>query len=363
VLLTLKSPRFLYIGLDSGKPDEFQVAARLSFGLWDSLPDRALWKAAAQGQLHTREQIARESRRMLNDPRARAKMQYFFHHWLQMSHVEDMSKDDKLFPGFSPELIADLRVSLNLFLEDVMWNGASDYRTLLKSDTLFVNERLAKFYGVETDATDEFVKMTMEGESRSGVLTHPYLLSAFAYQKFTSPIHRGVFLTRNIVGRALKPPPVAVAFQDTEFAPNLTMREKVAELTRSDACQTCHSVINPLGFSLENYDAVGRFRTRENGRDIDTVSNFITDAGETIRLASARDVAAFALGDEQAQSGFVEQLFHQVVKQPMLAYGSGTMNHLRHSFVASEFNMQKLLVEIATVSALHGFEAPTSPSK
>jgi hypothetical protein len=363
VLLTLKSPRFLYIGLDSGKPDEFQVAARLSFGLWDSLPDRALWKAAAQGQLHTREQIARESRRMLNDPRARAKMQYFFHHWLQMSHVEDMSKDDKLFPGFSPELIADLRVSLNLFLEDVMWNGASDYRTLLKSDTLFVNERLAKFYGVDTNAGNDFVKVVLNGEPRSGVLTHPYLLSAFAYQKFTSPIHRGVFLTRNIVGRALKPPPVAVAFQDTEFAPNLTMREKVAELTRSDACQTCHSVINPLGFSLENYDAVGRFRTRENGRDIDTVSNFITDAGETIRLASARDVAAFALGDEQAQSGFVEQLFHQVVKQPMLAYGSGTMNHLRHSFVASEFNMQKLLVEIATVSALHGFEAPTSPSK
>lgn len=363
VLLTLKSPRFLYLGLESGKPDNFDVAARLSFGLWDSLPDRALWKTASQGNLRNREQIIREARRMLNDPRARAKMQYFFHHWLQMSHVEDMTKDDQLFPGFSHELIADLRVSLNLFLEDVMWNGASDYRALLKSETLFVNERLAKFYGMKTDGTDEFVQVQVSGEPRSGVLTHPYLLSAFAYQKYTSPIHRGVFLTRNIVGRALRPPPVAVAFQDTEFAPNLTMREKVAELTRSDACQTCHSVINPLGFSLENYDAVGRFRTRENDREIDTVSDYVTDSGETIRLASARDVAAFALGDERAQSGFVEQLFHQVVKQPMLAYGSDTMNHLRQSFVASEFNMQKLLVEIAAVSALHGLEAPTSSRK
>jgi len=385
VLLTLKSPHFLYLGLrDRGPaepaPDQFEVAERLSYGLWDSVPDDNLWKAAAQGELQSAEKVADQARRMVGDARAHAKMQLFLHHWLQMDRVEPLSKDDKLYPGFSADIIADLRTSLNLFLEDAVWNGSSDYRSLLRADYLFVNQRLAAFYGVgpppgaatnelehasensakpETPpaaAPDDFVKVRFDAEQRSGVLTHPYLLSAFSYQKLTSPIHRGVFLTRNIVGRSLRPPPMAMTFKDADFAPNLTMREKVAQLTRPQACQSCHSVINPLGFSLEQYDAVGRFRTRENDQPINTISEYITDESQTVRLTGARDVAEFALGSEQAQNAFIEQLFHHVVKQPVRAYGAGVMDRLRQSFVASGFNLQKLLVNIATVSALHGFD-------
>ncbi len=361
VLLTLKSPRFLYLGLEDTKPDDFAVAERLAFGLWDSLPDRELIKAAAAGQLHTREQVTQHSNRLLSDPRSRAKVQYFLHHWLQMDHVENLSKDDKLYPGFTPEIIADLRTSLDVFLDDAVWNGSSDYRNLLLADYLYVNDRLAKFYGVTTNTVD-FVRVQFDPKQRSGVVTHPYLLAAFSYQKSTSPIHRGVFLTRNIVGRALKPPPMAMTFKDEDFAPNLTMREKVAQLTRSQACQACHSVINPLGFSLEQYDAVGRFRTSEGDRPIDAVSNYTTDDGETIRLTGARDLAQFAANSEQAQNAFIEQLFNQIVKQPMLAYGPDVLNHLRQSFVESGFNVKKLLVDIATTSALHGMEK-TTPSR
>ena len=356
VLLALKAPRFLYLGLEPGPPDDFAVASKLSFGLWDSLPDAALWKLASQGGLHTREAVSRQAGVMLADPRTRAKMQYFLHHWLQMDHVEVVSKDSKLYPGFTPEIIADLRTSLNLFLDDAFWTGSSDYRRLLQEDDLFVNNRLAKFYGANTNATDDFIKVNFESKDRSGVLTHPYLLSAFSYQKFTSPIHRGVFLTRNIVGRSLKPPPMAQVFKDADFAPNLTMREKIAELTRPTACQGCHSVINPLGFSLENYDAVGRFRTTEGERPINAVSEYTADDGSIVRLTGARDVAAFAVGSEHAQNAFIEQLFHQVVKQPMAAYGPDVPQRLRRFFVESGFNMQRLLVEIVTVSALHDLE-------
>src|SRR5437879_4715199 len=151
---------------------------------------------------------------MLGDPRARAKVQYFLRHWLQMDRVENLSKDDKLYPDFTPAIVADLRTSLNIFLETTMWSGGSDYRALLLADYLYLNNRLADFYGVNTNGTDDFVKMTVGLSQRSGVLTHPYLLAAFSYQKLTSPIHRGVFLTRNIVGRALRPPPMAMTFKD-----------------------------------------------------------------------------------------------------------------------------------------------------
>ena len=363
VLLALKSPQFLYLGLNANQPDDYEAASRLSFGLWDSLPDRELTRAAAQGTLHNTEQIQTQARRLLADARARAKMQYFLHHWLQMSHLENLTKDDKLFPGFTPEIIADLRTSLNLFLDDVVWTGGSDYRRLLLEDDLFVNNRLAKFYGVNTNATDDFVKVSLDPKERSGVLTHPYLLAAFSYQKSTSPIHRGVFLTRNIVGRALKPPPMAVAFKDADFAPTLTMREKIVELTRPQACQSCHSVINPLGFSLEHYDAVGRFRTRDGNRPVDAASDYTTDDGRTVRLTGARDVAEFAVGSEHAQNAFIEQLFHQVVKQPMLAYGTGVLDQLRQSFQASGCNMQQLLADIVTVSARQGMEAKVEMKK
>lgn len=365
VLLTLKSPRFLYLGLEGAgaQPDDFTVAERLSFGLWDSLPDTALTKAAAEGKLRTREQVAEQARRMLADARTRGKMQYFLHRWLQMNHIEDLAKDQNLFPGFTPEIISDLRTSLNLFLDDVVWTESSDYRRLVLEDDFFVNGRLAKFYGVSTDATEDFVRVQLDSKQRSGVITHPYLLAAFSYNKSSSPIHRGVFLTRNIVGRALRPPPMAIAFKDGEFKPGMTMREKITELTRPQACQSCHSVINPLGFSLENFDAVGRFRDKDGNRPINAAADYTTDDGGIVRLKGARDIAEFAVKSEHAHQAFIEQLFNQVVKQPMPAYGPDVLNQLRLSFVQSGYNIQKLLVDIATVSALQGTEKPASATK
>ena len=357
VLLALKSPQFLYLGLESTKPDDFAVASRLSFALWDSGPDAALTKAAAQGVLRTPEQVTAQSRRMLADPRARAKMRVFLHQWLQVNRSEDFSKDAQLFPGFTPDLVSDLRTSLNVFIDDVVWSASSDYRQLLLADYLWLNQRLAQFYGVNTNSVgDDFVKVKFDPQQRSGVVTHPFLLAAFSYQKSSSPIHRGVFLTRNIVGRALKAPPVAVAFNESDFPANLSLREKIVELTRPQACQGCHSVINPLGFSLEHYDAVGKFRTRENGKAINAASEYITDDGASVKLTGARDVAEFAVQSEHAHSAFVEQLFHSTVKQPMLAYGFDVPDRLRESFEKSGFNVQQLLVNIATTAALHAVE-------
>jgi excisionase family DNA binding protein len=110
----------------------------------DGLLAKGRLGAAAAGQLRTREQVAQHSNRLLGDPRSRAKVQYFLHHWLQMDHVENLSKDDKLYPGFTPEIIADLRTSLDVFLDDAVWNGSSDYRQLLLADYLYVNDRLSK---------------------------------------------------------------------------------------------------------------------------------------------------------------------------------------------------------------------------
>ena len=363
VLLALKSPHFLYTEVPAHESDTTRTATRLAFSLWDSAPDVELARAAKEGRLRTREEVAAQASRLLADPRARAKVREFFQHWLQLRYLEDLGKDAKLFPDFTPDIIDDLRASLSAFVDDVVWSERSDFRELLRADYLFANDRLATFYGLPSPAglatSGEFARVTAPAGQRSGVLTHPYLLAALSYKATSSPIHRGVFLTRSIVGRALKPPPQAQAFDETSFDHGLTMREKVTKLTRSENCQGCHAVINPLGFSLEHFDAVGRYRTDDAGRPIEAASDYGDEDHGTVRLSGPRDVAEFAITSERANRAFIEQLFQHLVKQSPRAYGTDTVAQLRDSFIASGYNLRTLIADIATLAALHG-TAPTT---
>ncbi len=358
VLLALKSPRFLYPELaHEATADDWRVAARLAANLWDSLPDAQLAKAAGEGKLRTREQIASEAKRMIADPRTKAKLHGFFHHWLELERAETATKDAKIFPEFDEAMMADLRESLWRFVDEVVWSEGSDYRQLIAADYLWLNGRLGKFYGHPVEG-EKFQRVGFDPQQRAGVITHPYLLASLAYSRTTSPIHRGVFLSRNIVGLALKNPSVAVAFEDAKFDPTLTMREKVVELTKNASCMGCHSTINPLGFSLENFDAVGRWRTQDNNKPVHATDEFNDDDGRMIVVNGPKDVANYALGSSSAHRAFVRQLFHHTVKQPAPAFGEPTLETLREQFAGAGFNIQNLLLEIALTSATHGLSAP-----
>ena len=359
VLLTLKSPRFLYP--DLGQADDYSVATRLALGLWDSMPDDELLRAAAAGRLNTPDEARQQALRMLRDPRSRAKLRDTFHHWLGIDHAEEIAKDTEQYPNYDKSLEADLRTSLNIFLDNIVWRTAgADFRKLLNSRHLPFNERLARFYGAQrVKHHGEFGPSFFDHE-RAGLLTHPYLLALYSYHNTTSPIHRGVFITRHVLGRSLKPPPEAVVFKDGAFAPDMTMREKVTQLTKADACMTCHGIINPLGFALEQFDGIGRLRETEKGRPINTVSDYLSADGSTVRLTSAGDLARHATESPSAQNGFIEMLFNQVAKQPVRAYGSGVLNRLRGDFAASGFNVQFLLAETAVINALNGID-PAQP--
>jgi hypothetical protein len=360
VLLALKSPRFLYREIAStspgrpapGVPDPYDVASRLSFGLWDSLPDEALLKAAAAGELATREQVVKQAERMLTDPRTRSKVSEFFAQWLKIDHYPDLAKDAKLYPGFDDATASDLRTSLELFLEQVVWGERSDFRDLLLTEKIFLNGRLAKLYGVNLPADAPFQLVALDPSERAGVLTHPYLMASFAYVDTSSPIHRGVLVARSLLGRLLQPPPEAFAPIPAEEHPNLTTRQRVSLQTKPAACVSCHSMINPLGFSLEKFDAIGRLRTRENGLPIDTQGSYHSRDGQAVKFFGARGLGRFLAGSEEAHAAFVEKLFQHMVKQPVRAFGPRALPDLQYAFTANEFNIRNQLVEIMAASAL-----------
>ena len=349
-IFTLSNPAFLYPGI--GPQDDYAVASRLALTLWDSVPDAPLLQAAAAGRLKDAAQVRAQAQRLMKDPRAKAKLRDFLHHWLHVEEGAEIAKDQKEYPGFDQGVVMDLRTSLDLFAESIVWSERSDYRQLLLDDTIPMNERLAKFYGQKVEPGAGFQPVKMDADQRAGVLTHPYVLATFSYTKSSSPIHRGVFVTRNILGRMLKPPPMAIAFMDDKFDPSFTMREKVTELTSKPACMSCHVTINPLGFSFERFDAVGRVRATDNKKPVDPVSDYVAADGNVIKLTGARDVATHAAESLSGQTGFVRNLFQELVKQPPAAYSPELLGQLTEKFRADQFHVRNLAVEVAVVAAL-----------
>ncbi len=352
VILALKSPRFLYREAGRATPDDLDVASRLSYGLWDSLPDQKLFDEAVAGRLHTPEQVRAQAQRMVQDPRALNKLLLFFLRWFRVEQPPELVKDRKLFPGFDEAVAADLRTSLRLFLEDLVSSPTADFRRLFDTESIYLNGRLSKLYGGGLKPDARFQQVKLEPNVRAGVLTHPYLAANFAYTGSTSPIHRGVFISRSLLGRVLLPPPEAVAPLPADLHPGMTTRERITLQTKPQACVTCHGLINPLGFTLEQFDAIGRYRTQENGKPIDASGTYEPLADESQRFDGARSLAAFLRSSEETRAAFVSQLFHATVQQPIRAFGPDVPARLAAFFASNEFNIRKLLVEMMAISAL-----------
>ncbi len=360
VLLALKSPRFLYRE-PTGTDDQFDRASRLSFALLNSIPDPPLFEAAQNGRLADDRQIREQAWRLVNDFRGRARMLEFLRSWMNLERLQEIDKDRAVFPDFTPELAADLRVSLELMLAQALDADNADFQRLLLTDTIFMNGRMAKFYGVDLPEDATFQEVKFEPDKRAGIISHPFILSGFAYMQSSSPIHRGVFMSRGVLGRGVKPPPIAVAPTAPNLAPNLTTRERVTIQTSPEVCANCHGLINSLGFALENFDAVGRYREIEKEKAIDATGQYLQRNGEFVRFAGARELATFMARSDETQRSFARQLFHHMVQQPILAYGPDSIAELSTFFKDHQYNMKHLAVEIACRSNSHGWTPNSEP--
>jgi mono/diheme cytochrome c family protein len=366
LLATLGSPRFLFREPPTAA-DGFATAARLSFGLWDSIPDEPLLAAARAGELDRPEGVRPHAERMVADRLARSKVRDFLFSWLRVDLGPEIVKDPSRHPEFTPEVAADLRTSLEIMLDDVAWRSG-DFRRLFTADEVHLNGRLAPLYGVDLPAATPFTAVRLDEGRRGGVLSHPYLMCVLSYPASSSPIHRGVFLARSILGNVLKPPKQAIAPLAADQAPDLTTRERVAAQTAAVACQSCHTMINPLGFALEEFDAIGRHRTVEPAggveKPINASGSYRPRTGPAATFRGAKELGDYCATSHDAQEAFVQAIFHAIVKQPVRAWGPDTLPRLRASFEAGGFEIRRLLVDIMEVAAFPPPEggAATTPA-
>ena len=279
VTAILVSPHFLFRVEDDTAPNDsksirslndFELASRLSYFLWSTMPDESLFEAARSGKLHEKEVLATQVRRMLRDPRSISLSEDFATQWLNLRNLDEMTPDPDVFGKFDPQLRRDMRRETELFFQSVVREDRS-VLDFVSGDFTFLNERLAKHYNIDDFRSKDFERYEFGDVQRAGVLTHASVLMLTSNPNRTSPVKRGKWIMENILGTSPPDPPANVPelSETRKSNPNASMREQLEIHRKNPTCASCHRQMDPLGFGFENFDALGRWRTQDEEQEID----------------------------------------------------------------------------------------------
>jgi hypothetical protein len=279
VQAVLCSPHFLYrVELDANPKDAkairslngYELASRLSYFLWSSMPDDELFSLAKSGELTKPAVLSAQVKRMIRDPRSEAFIDNFAMQWLQLRRLPYMQPDPELFKSFNAQLVEDMLEETGLTFKAVMLEDKSILE-FIDSRTTYLNERLAKHYGISGVEGEKFQKITLKDPNRGGLLTQASILTVTSNPNRTSPTKRGRWILEQILGTPPPPPPPGVGdlADDKHFTENMTVRQRLEEHRKNPACANCHLKMDAMGFGLENFDPVGRWRTKDGKFNVD----------------------------------------------------------------------------------------------
>jgi len=357
----LQSPIFLYhLELDPTPApagalvplDSYQLAARLAFFLWASVPDDALMAAAAGGGLADVAPLRAQVTRMLADPRAHDAIASFHAAWLDLGKLPAITKDPTLYPQFSPALRDAMQAETAAFVDDVLRNGDGRLETLLTAPYSILDGGLFDLYGVARPAgTTGPVRVDLDPTKRAGLLTQASFLASHAHENQTSPVARGVAVIRNVLCVALPDPPPNVDNAPPEPMPGATTRQRFAVHESEASCAGCHKMIDGIGLGFEAYDAVGAFRTTDQGQPVDATGNVISapeiDGPFDGAVALAKELA----GAKQVQQCVARQWFRFALGRMEGETDGCSLVGLFEAFDASGHDVRQLLAAIATSDA------------
>ena len=275
----LQAPSFVYrveLGQKDGslpgavKLTPYEVAARLSYFIWGTMPDGLLFEAADNGKLATPEQITAQVDRMIKDPRARTTLVAFNQRLFGTDIIDDANKDPMTYPQFNDALKAAMKAEFSAFVGDVLFDGDGRLDTLLTSRTTFVDAALAGLYGVAVPAGGGLQKVQLDANQRAGVLTSVGLLAAHTLSDTSAPIVRGKFIRERLLCTELPDPPPGLMVEAPTPKPGATIRELLGRHAVDPSCSGCHHLMDPVGFGYTNFDGIGRWRATEEGKPVDS---------------------------------------------------------------------------------------------
>ena len=363
----LVSPRFLFRieedpaeGEDVRDLGDYELASRLSYFLWSSTPDDALLSAAGRGELTTRAGLRAQVSRMLGDPKASALIENFAGQWLQLRNLDRATPDPELFPAFNKVLARDMRRETELFFESLLRENRS-VLDFLDAKYTFLNERLARHYGIDGVEGPEFRRVAVDGNKRGGILSQASVLTVAAYPTRTSPVLRGLWVMETILNSPAPPPPPNVPeLDETQVGLTGSLRQQLEQHRTNPSCAVCHNRIDPLGFGLENYDPVGRWRDRDGNFAVDASGEL--PSGE--RFESPGELKALLRNSEGDQfvSGLIEKMLTFALGRGVERKDSAVVEAIRAEMADNDYRFSSLIEGIVDSVAFRqrGGEETTS---
>jgi len=368
-LAFLQSPHFLYRvefgAAPSGAytaPSPYEMANRLSYLFWQSMPDQALFDAAAAGQLGTPDQIRAQATRLLADPKA-ARLLEYFDEWLGTDTLASgFVRDATLYPNLDPNLPTLLQQETRAFVSDVLSRPQGSLTELLTAPYTFANASLAKHYGLSNgNSSDSFVKVDAPG--RAGVLTQGMLLARDKATR-TSIVRRGLKIRLDLLCEKVSPPPPNVNVNLEQVADGLTQRQRLEQHRTSPGCATCHSLMDPIGVVFEGLDAVGRARTQdEQGAPIDA-HTFISNTEDADGPANTpADLGQLLAKSEEVRTCYVTKSFRFFYGRDVETPDACSMAQLLKSFQGNAYSLSQLLVQLTQTDAFlyRPIQSPEAP--
>jgi hypothetical protein len=315
----LESPQFLY-HLEFGLPaagdenvvalDPYEVASRLSYFLWDSMPDDALFAAAGAGELDTPEALRAHAERLLADPRAALAIASFHMQWLKLDKLATLEKDATVYPSFAPEMRVAMATETARFADHVVRVDDGRLETLLTASYSFLDGPLFALYGVAPPADhDPSVPVELDPTQRAGLLTQASVLATHAHADQSSPVHRGVLVREHLLCEPLNPPPPDVDIVPPEPDPDASTRERFEQHRTDPACAGCHALIDPLGFGFEHYDGIGAYRAEEAGKPVDATGQVVGGDAPDTTFDGAIELGQMLAASEQVRTCVAQQWF------------------------------------------------------
>ena len=358
----LQSPQFLYrldslqtATAESGavRIGNWEMASRLSYFLWNSMPDEALFQAARAGELDSEQQVEAQARRMLENERARSVVLDFHRQWLGFERFSGLVRDPTDDSGREKRLPAAWQASLEAFVDHVYWNEGGSMNALFSSPTVFVDADLAALHGVSPPAEGAVQAVQFNAQERAGLLTQPGLLALLSHPNQSSPIRRGVFIRERILCDPLPPPPPDVDTTPPDLDPTLTTRQRFALHTESSECAICHKKIDGIGFGLENYDQNGRFRLAEQGIPIDVTGNIASprDPGIAGAFNGPMELAHRLADSPQTRDCVATQWFRYAMGRMETQADTCSLKQAQNAFSGSKGSFKELLVALTLTDA------------
>ncbi len=349
----LQAPEFLYrvefgsndVASGKLKPTAYEMASRLSYFLWGSMPDDALFKTAEAGGLSTADSVLREAQRMLDDGKSRRMVEYFFDSFLPISGLSNLERDSELFPTFSAEVGALMRTEVHTLVQHVIFDGPGDWTSVLTAPYSFMDGKLASFYGVEGVSGDRFRKVDVDTNQRLGLLTRAGIMAGTIHSSKTNPVVRGANIVKQMLCIDIPLPTGDVADLITPPDPGsgATARDRFSRHSSDPVCQNCHKLMDPVGLVFEQFDPVGLFRTHENNTLIDTHGEL---PGSGVQVANAVEMVQAIADDPRTYQCFAYNWANFAYGKTIGVEESCLKSSIERAFVESDYNVKTLLLDL-----------------